>query len=196
MNTKIALSALSILSALALMSGATFAFFTDSGTSSGNVFTTGSLDLQLSNNGTTFTDNVSATFGGTNMVPNGTPVVGTLTLKNNGTVNASTVGIAVANVITEGTGPGAVTTNPMPKYLRVTALTYGGADILPSQTPDSNGNGFVDLEDLQTNGIKGLSGIDATLTKALGMSVQLDTTAPNDLQGDSVSTTFTVTMSQ
>lgn len=49
MNTKIALSTLSIFSALALVGGATFAFFSDTETSTGNTFTAGSLDLKVDN---------------------------------------------------------------------------------------------------------------------------------------------------
>jgi predicted ribosomally synthesized peptide with SipW-like signal peptide len=49
MNKKIALSSLSIMAALALIGGATFAFFSDTETSTGNTFTAGSLDLQIGN---------------------------------------------------------------------------------------------------------------------------------------------------
>lgn len=50
MNTKIALSGMSILAALALIGGATFAFFSDNETSGGNTVTAGTLDLKV--NGT------------------------------------------------------------------------------------------------------------------------------------------------
>lgn len=46
-NRKIAFSGISILAALALIGGATFAFFSDIETSSGNTFTAGSLDLRI-----------------------------------------------------------------------------------------------------------------------------------------------------
>lgn len=49
MNKKIALSGLSILSALALVGGATFAFFSDVETSSGNILQSGKIDLKIDN---------------------------------------------------------------------------------------------------------------------------------------------------
>lgn len=49
MNKKIALSGLSILTALALIGGATFAFFSDVETSHNNVLQAGALDLKIDN---------------------------------------------------------------------------------------------------------------------------------------------------
>lgn len=49
MNRKIAMSAMSIIAAMALMGGATFAFFTDTATSQDNTFTTGNADLLIAN---------------------------------------------------------------------------------------------------------------------------------------------------
>ena len=47
LNTKILLSGATILAAAALVIGATFAFFSDSETSTGNTFAAGDLDLQI-----------------------------------------------------------------------------------------------------------------------------------------------------
>ena len=49
MNTKIALSGLSILATLALVGGATFAFFSDTETSTGNTLSAGEIDLKIDN---------------------------------------------------------------------------------------------------------------------------------------------------
>jgi hypothetical protein len=56
--------------------------------STDNVFTAGTLDLQASNDGVTFTDGVSATFNETNMAPGAAATTGTVTLKNAGTIAA------------------------------------------------------------------------------------------------------------
>src|SRR3989344_915283 len=69
MNKKIALSAMSILTSLALLGGATFAFFSDEGTSTDNTFGAGTLDLLLDNDGVTFLDDVTATFDVDGMAP-------------------------------------------------------------------------------------------------------------------------------
>src|SRR6185503_21218722 len=48
-NSRMALSAATIVAAGALIAGATFAFFSDSETSTGNTFVAGSLDLKVDN---------------------------------------------------------------------------------------------------------------------------------------------------
>lgn len=50
MNKKIAMSGLSIVAALTIMGGATFAQFSDSATVSGNTFSTGDSNLQIAAN--------------------------------------------------------------------------------------------------------------------------------------------------
>ena len=205
MNTKIALSGLSIFAALALVGGATFAFFSDSGTSSGNVFGSGSIDLKLGNGETAASDSVTATIGQANMIPGGTPVLATLNLMNSGTIAANHVDIVVTDVLTQaGSPPGSVTTNPMDKYLKLTTLTYdpgtGPVDLLPSIT-NGNGNGFVDLEDLKNNNLtagdlQNLGLAETDVDHPLVIGVQLEGTAPNDVQGDSVDVTLAVTLDQ
>lgn len=67
------MSAMSIVTAMALMGGATFAFFTDSASSTGNTFTSGNANLQIApdNNGSagTFTDTLSDAFNVSNIAP-------------------------------------------------------------------------------------------------------------------------------
>ena len=48
MNKRLLLSLASLAASSALVVGATFAFFSDSGTSNDNVFSAGTLDLKLS----------------------------------------------------------------------------------------------------------------------------------------------------
>lgn len=200
-NKRIAISGLSILTALSLMTGATFAYFSDSGISTGNTFSSGTLDLQLSNSGESFTDNVTATFGGTNMAPGGSEVLGTLHLKNNGTIDANHEDIAFSNSLTQALSlPGSDSTHPMDQFLQVTTLTFDGTDYLNVGTTghltDHNSNGFLDMDDLETQGLSNLAGIAAGGTKNLVLGVALHTSTPNDIQGDSVTTTVNVTLTQ
>ena len=195
-NKKIAMSALSIVTALSLMGGATYAFFSDSGTSSNNVFASGTLDLQLSNDNVTYSNSVTGSFGQTNMIPGGTPVSGDLFLKNTGSVNSSDIDITFSNAHTQAlTGAGTVHTEDMDKYLKIEVLTYDGVDLL-SGLVNSNGNGFKDLDDLEAQGLPNLSGLTAGDDKPLVMDIRLDISAPNEMQGDSVTTTINVTMNQ
>jgi predicted ribosomally synthesized peptide with SipW-like signal peptide len=49
LNKRIATGFMSIAGALAIAGGATFAFFTDTAVSAGNEFTTGTLDVSVTN---------------------------------------------------------------------------------------------------------------------------------------------------
>lgn len=193
MNKRIVLSSVAIFASLALAAGATFAFFSDSGTSSNNVFTAGSFNLVLSDDNQTAIDNVSETWTGTNMTPGGASVDATLQLKNSGTVAGDTVHVALATVVS-------APADDMDKYLKITTLEYDSVNIL-SLITDSNANGFADLEDWAalagSHSIPGsiqLSLTDTGVDHPLHMVVQLASTAPNAVQGDSVTSTFTATL--
>lgn len=72
------------------MIGSAFAYFSDTEKSSGNTFTAGTLDLQLSNNGIDYFNGVSSTFSMANMAP-GDSFTRTLYLWNAGSVGAHAV---------------------------------------------------------------------------------------------------------
>src|SRR3990172_8936617 len=104
MNRSIWLSILSIFAVTALVGGLTFAFFSNTGTSSANTFSTGTLDLRLSDTGTgpeADLDNVTASFGSNTLVPGSCTGNQTLTLKNVGTVAANHAEVHLANVISD-----------------------------------------------------------------------------------------------
>lgn len=193
MNKKIFLSAASILTALALIAGATYAYFSDVGTSSNNVFASGTFDLKLTDDNQTALDNVSETWTGTNMAPGGTAVTADLKFKNSGTVAGDHVHIKATNTPTDNGD--AEDLGPMAKHLQITAITYDGN---PVTVPDTNGNGHADLQDLDVAapGIKLGSLTDLNTDHTLHMSVQLDSDADNTYQGDQVVTVFTATLDQ
>lgn len=181
-NSRILLSAASIAAAASLMAGATFALFSDSGTSNTNVFASGTLDLKLTDSNETALDNVTASFGGTNLAPGACTGSQTLTLKNDGSINGNSVTVAATN--SEGV---------LSPYLRLNVLTYNGSTVLP--LTDSNANAWSDLKDLQVSGLS-LAGITAGSSKALVMDVCLDSSAPNAVQGLSDTLDLTVTLNQ
>src|SRR3989344_7220502 len=122
MNTRITFSLISIFAILALVGGATYAYFFDQGTSSNNVFATGTLDLKLTDNNETAQDSVVATFGGT-LAPNQCTGNQTLELQNTGTIAALHAEVTVGNVVTDTNN----NANPdMHTYLRINVLTYDG----------------------------------------------------------------------
>jgi spore coat-associated protein N len=205
MNSRIFTSALSIVAVVATVGVTTYAFFSDSGTSSNNVFSTGTLDLKLSDANETDQDDVTATWNNTSLIPGGASVDGTLSLKNSGTVAGNHAHVALANVLSDNV-------NAMDKYMKITTLEYdangdtdyadGGENLLASVT-DSNSNGFADLQDWAalagTHSISGslqLPLTDTGVNHGLHVTVQLDSSAPNTIQGDSVTSTFTVTLHQ
>jgi len=176
--------------------GATKAYFSNQGTSSGNTFSTGTLDLKLSDDNETVQDSVTATWTGTNLAP-GIVVSGTLKLRNSGTIAANHVEIGTANLVTEASsGPGTEETIKMDTVLEVTTLTFDGANLLNS-LPDGNINGIKDLDDMEAYTFDSLALTDLDTDHPLVMTVRFHPTmAENQHQGDSVVTTFTLTLNQ
>ena len=198
MNKRILLSSLSIVASLALATGATFAFFSDSGTSSNNSFAAGSFDLLLSEaGGETDQDNVTQTWVGTNMVPGVTTVDATLKLKNGGTVPGDNVHVALVNDLTGSPAP-----DQIDDYLEIVTLEYDSVNILPLVTESGN-NAFMDLADWAalagTHSIPGSIQLDLSDTSVdhnLHMVVRLHSSAPNGVEGESMTSIFTATLHQ
>ena len=69
MNRSILLSILSIFAVVGLVGGVTFAFFSDTETSSDNLFSSGTLNMQLSKDNSTFTESVTGSVGGLALDP-------------------------------------------------------------------------------------------------------------------------------
>lgn len=193
---KILLSVLTIGLVASFAFGATQAYFSDQGTSSGNTFSAGTLDLKLSDDNESVQDSVTATWSKSNMAP-GDTATGTLKLRNSGTIAAHHIEIDTTNVITEAvSGPGTDETVKMDTVLEITILTYDGADLLNSLS-DSNANDIKDLDDMESYTFDDLSLTDLNTDHPLVMTVKLHPTmAVDQHQDDSVVTTVTVTLNQ
>lgn len=187
MNKKIAMSMVLVMTAMSVMGGATYAFFSDTSTSENNTFSSGSLDLQLADSTENFTSgNVTASFGAANMAPGDCTGNQTLSMQNNGTVAANHVDIRASN--SEGV---------IAPFLRIQAVTYDGSDIL-SKVSDTNLNGFVDLVDWAADpkGFENLALIDTGVSHAFVMDVCLDTSATEAVQALSDVVTVDVDLRQ
>ncbi|MBI2021770.1 hypothetical protein HYS93_02710 [Candidatus Daviesbacteria bacterium] len=211
MNAKIAMSGISILSAMAIVVGATYAYFSDSGTSSENVFTAGTLDMQLSNNNEGFADNVTATVGGSNMAP-GDTFNGDLFVKNSGSTNANHIDLDFTNSVTEGAGVGSGTTPNFASVLEITAMSWDSdangstdTDVLAlAAIPDFNSNSIVDLQDLENvsaTAFRDRVNLPFGGTQSTGHKLHIEgrlnpTLAVSSNQGDSDSLTIGVFMNQ
>lgn len=205
LNKKMALSAMSILTSLALLGGATFAFFSDAGTSSDNIFSSGTLDMELTDSDEGPTDDVSGTWGLASAP--GDPFSGTLDIKNSGSVPADHIELVFPNLVTDAlSGPGTLGSIPMDTVIEITELKFdtnadgdyldAGEDLLASVV--AGGNGIKDLNDLESTVFDDIdfSGVQST-NHSLSMKGRLHPDQTVDQhQGDSVNMTLDVTMNQ
>jgi len=203
------MSLFTILTVSVLTFSATRAVWSDTGTSSGNTFQAGTLDLQLSDSDETNLDSVSLTWNGTLMTPGGSEVLATLSVRNHGNPGADHVHFDItSNAITEGGGVGADPSSPMDKNLEITTLSYDTQSILTFLS-DANGNGRIDLDDWESISAPGIGDSDGNLVAdgtlpltdidvnhALLMGVKLHTSSPDANQGDTVTTVLTATLHQ
>jgi predicted ribosomally synthesized peptide with SipW-like signal peptide len=175
---------------------ATFAYLTDNETSSGNSFVSGTLDLTIND-----VDGVTQTLYATGMSPGATVGPSTITLKNTGTINGTTMDIVFSYIESDGS-PNVVnmTADQTAAVIQVMTLEYDGHNLLDTSfTPhvtDTNGNGYIDIYDLKNADLTGLPGLDAGASKNFDISVQLRNTAGSDFQADGINMTMTFTLEQ
>ena len=148
---RLLISSLLIVTAAALVIGlGTFAYFSDSASSTGNTFNSGTVDLKLSNDhgvtwGGTGTDNVTATWTSpTNWAP-GQTTDATIYLKNTGSIGANLV-------LTQLSFPAGADESLADK-IDVVAMydsTSIGQDFIPYFLTkfDTNGDGKLSLREL------------------------------------------------
>jgi spore coat-associated protein N len=186
--TLVGLLALCLLGSVV---GGTWAFFSDTGTSSNNQFSAGSLNLKTND-----VDGVTQTLYATNMAPGGSVGPSTIQLRNAGTCNGSTLNMGLTYVESDGS-PNAVNMNSdnTAAMMELTTLNYNGSSLLGS-VADSNANGYKDIHDLRNASLTGLSGIDAGATKSVQIAVRLESSTGNDYQADGIDLTLTFTLNQ
>lgn len=169
----------------------TFAYFTDTETSSSNVFSSGTLDLALDS-----PDGVDAFVGDDNLAP-GDEANGTLFLENKGSITSydgdgHNVSLTMATSIAQTDADGGST--DMASYLVLDQLEYGSSSLL-GQVADENNNGRTDLADLAASNLTGLED-PGSAGRDLDLTVHFATDAGNDLQGDNVDVTFDFVLEQ
>ena len=112
----------------AVVATGTGAFFSDTADVTGNTFAAGTLDLQLTKNegGGSPADTKSALWNFTNMAPGGTPESSSVWLRNVGSIDGATLGVA-ASFSNNGLTPSQVATA---QQLRITEMTLDGNNLL------------------------------------------------------------------
>ncbi len=184
-----ALSVLLIGVVALLLGGGTLAIFSDTETSSNNVFAAGTLDLKVDGNDD---PNVPAYFSESNIKPGDSGGV-TISVANAGTIDGS-LSIMIANVSND---PGA-TTEPEPtpdngelgSYLEL-RISY-----------DSDGDGICDtiiaentIDSLE-NQVLDAGSLAAGQSKTICIDWRLPNTVGNDVQDDSVTFNIVFSLSQ
>jgi len=185
---KTLFSLMALLLCLGLV-GASFAYFSDQETSSGNTFTAGTLDLDSI--GSFTWGNVAP--GGVNTEP--------ISLTNSGTIAAASVFLELDVVDSEPTADNdpetaaetviGIDTYDISTQIQITAMTYtpaGEAAVdITGLYSDSNSNGWLDLDDLNAAGeveINGSNPLGAGTTDVVSIQMTLRTDTGNEYQGD------------
>ena len=211
MRKKLLLLTVALFLVAGMAGAGTFAYFTDTEASTGNTFTAGTMDLKVGDADQGFGDGVSATWTMSNMQP-GVTTVGPLSvnLQNSGTIAADHVEISFSHSIDEATNPVESDTDPnstpgeMARWIEITLMTYNGTDFVDGYT-DANGNGWFDLEDVTLSPYTDVGdpldalpapGPNGAGIRSLTMALKFRTEAPNDIQGDILTTTVTFTLNQ
>ncbi len=200
MSKKIILGLVGLLVIGSAVVAGTRAYFSQTGEVKSNTFSTGNLSLKLNE-----AESATAAWKIETGKP-GDSVSGTVKIKNGGTVEADHIEITALNEVEEAvSGPGTKAEIPLDTVLEITALTYefGPGDVRDLLAlgyvtdEDGNKNGIVDLDDLEGKKLDNLSLTDLGVDHPLLMTVRFHpvlTVAEH--QGDSATTTLTVTLNQ
>lgn len=177
---KILLSILTVGATGALLVGVTRAYFSSTATSTGNIFSTGSLTLQVNDtNEPSPAPTVTASFGGINMKP-GDSVTGFVSLDNIGTIDIDHIKLS-----------GIETTPSIPDLAGKLNLSAKIDTVSTCNASPVTVGGLTTLAALNTvplnlNG----SALTAGSTKYLCMTFTLDTDADSTYAGKSITNTF------
>jgi predicted ribosomally synthesized peptide with SipW-like signal peptide len=180
---------------LSLAVGATWAYLTDSETSTSNQVTAGTLDLKTNDaDGVTQSIYAPALKPGSSI---GDPVNPIITLKNTGSHSALTMDISFSYTESDSSpNPGTnKTADEVATILEVTTLDYDWSSIL-SQINDVNSNGYKDLYDLTNDPLAGLAGLNPSASVDFNLVLRMRTGISNDFRGDGVNITMTFLLNQ
>ncbi len=183
---------------LGIVGVGTWALFSDTETSTGNILTAGTLDLKTNDaDGVTGTFTANALKPGDNIPPDG---VATIRLRNAGSINATSLSISFGYVERDGAASGEDTANVTAQQfaaaLTITNLNYGVTNLLPSIV-DANNNGNIDMDDLaQSTTTQSLAGLTVGETKNFVIRVQFDLAADDTFQNDGIDVTVTFVLNQ
>lgn len=178
---------------MAMVGGGTWAYFSDTETSTSNSMVAGTLDLGLSNSSdNTSTGSVTGTFAAANWAPGGTNS-GTLYINNDGSIAMTPVNVtfsygAVADGTPAGVDLGAGDTELLDKMVYASTVTWNSVTDATLQ-----GKSLFELAAL---GEHNLGSLPAGTEYPLAITWSFNGTATNGAQGDTVDVTVTVAGNQ
>jgi len=201
------LNSILVISVAAILIGSgTWAFFSDVESSPSYSAKSGTLDLKISDPDEDGggRDGVHDTWVMANAIPGVTTTSGSIWFRNAGTIDADHLEITVTNQVIDPEGPESDTeegTTDMDKVVQITNMEYisdSTTQNLLALLTDSNGNGFIDLDDLESLGIDNLAPPLKSnfLSSRLDMSLKFHESADNDYQGDSLYSELAFTLNQ
>jgi spore coat-associated protein N len=207
---KILILSLVVLLLCVAVGVTTWAYFSNTGQSTENAFSAGTLNLKLTDSSETDQDNVTASFGGSVLKPGDTVGPSTITLKNVGDLTASHVDFAIDTLATDNATYNATDLGAniadMSTVMLVSALSYDGTSLLTQTTPGTfdnaviqaadvagNNNDAITLNELKGVKIESLSAPAANSgsTKVFSITVGIPSGTGNGIQGDVVDVTVT-----
>ncbi len=206
MKKKLLLLTLALLLVAVMVGAGTFAYFSDTETSTANAFTAGTMDLKIKDGGEFWSDGITtAEWTLSNMKP-GDAKYGSVDFKNFGSVYADHMEITCDYIITDPPGPESDTEENTPAdkmageiIITIMAYSYDTNEVncLP-QITDANENGVKDIYDLKAcGGVDNLPLVQSgTQFGRLDMIVQFNPEAGNDFQGDILNLTMIFTLNQ
>jgi len=208
METKAVAAAILLIGLVATMAGAgLYAYFSDTETSTGNIFTAGTLDLKTIDwNELTWRDGVTATWTATNMKPGDSfpfdmEFVG---LSRAGTITPGSLEITCNYNVIEETPQTESDTDPytnghpdtMAKQMIITRFKCNGTEYLGSIV-DFDEDGKKTFYDLKNSPVTGLPiPVVTDGGTFFRLSVKFSEDAGNDFQGDTFNLTMIFTLKQ
>jgi spore coat-associated protein N len=181
---------------MGLVGGGTWAYFSDTEETTGNIFSAGTIDLGLDNNPNQDpTGSTTATFGATALAPGSAAGSGTLYVNNEGSIDMSHVYISFSlTSYTEAT-PTSVDDH------NLNTGTDNLTNMIIATTVTWNSNPVATLvgksiEELIALGPTDLGNLNAGVEQALQITWTFSDTATNGCQGDSLDLTISLAGNQ
>lgn len=211
---KIVLGVMVIVLAVGLVGAGAFAYFQDTETSTGNIFTAGTLNLKIRDWNEPWKDGgVTATWGADNMKPGDSWdfLVPFVRLDAEGTIPGSYLEITCDYQVVEEIPQTEADTDPntnldpdsMAKLMEITRFEYRDGwtiDCLTDPNPnwridDQDGDGRITFFDLKNDPLTQLPAPDGATTEN-NFGVKFHLSAGNDFQGDTFNLTMIYTLRQ